>query len=173
MLQHLWIIQIILLLCILALILFLCIITDLPVVLGISFSKKETIDKYIEKNILFKKENEKSVCTFKLIASSTFGKISEVYIVMCICKYKRCGKKYEIIEEYYKNGIVKMVRQFGVYRIVDLKMSDRCMFGFFPSYIINTDEYKESVSDKYKKFLKESNYIKANKRLRIKKVFKI
>ena len=173
MLQNLWITEILLLVFFLVLILLLCILTDLPIVLGLSFSKKETIQAYIEKNILFKNDKEKSVCTFKLIGTNTFNNMNEVYIVMCICKYKKVDKKYVLVDECYKNGSVTMVRTFGIYRVLKLNMVEQDMPGFFPSYIANTDEYKESVRNKEKRFLKEANYIKANKRLRIKKVFKV
>ena len=167
MLHYVQELQTIVILVALMIILFLCVLTDLQSVLGINFSKKEIIEKYIKKNIIQKKENEKSICTFKLISTKNYSTFEEVYILMCICVYTKKDKKYIIKDEFYKNGVVKISRKFGVYKVLSLDMIEDT------NDFLNNDEFRECMGIKEKNFLKESNYIKANKKLRIKKVFKI
>ena len=152
---------------VLIIVLFLCVLTDLPSVLGINFSKKEIIEKYIKNNIIQKKENEKSICTFKLISTKNYSTFEEVYILMCICSYIKKDKKYIIKDELYKIGAVKISRKLGIYKVLNLDIIEN------DNEFLNSDEIRECIGIKEKNFLKESNYIKANKKLRINKVFKI
>ena len=173
MLQNIWIIQVLVMIFVLLFIFIICILTDLPAVLGLSFSKKETIEKYIEKNIVFKSKIERSICTFRIIGSKSFNKIEEVYIFMCICKYKKKEKKLITIDEYYMQGIVTITRKFGIYNVVDIKTTNDYKENYFPEEITSTDDYKECVNDKEKRFLKEANLKKAKRKFKLKKAFKV
>ncbi|MGG7175960.1 hypothetical protein ACQPU1_00100 [Clostridium paraputrificum] len=173
MLQNIWILQVLVMISVLFFIFIICILTDLPTVLGLSFSKKETIEKYIEKKIVFKSKVERNICTFRIIGSKSFDRIEEVYIFMCICKYKKQDKKLITIDEDYRHGIVTITRKFGIYNVIDVKTTGKNQENNYPEEITSTDEYKEIINIKNKRFLKEANLKKAKRKFKLKKAFKV
>lgn len=173
MLQSLWGLQAIIIICLIILIAIICLLTDLPTMLGLTFSKKETIEKYIEKNLITKQKHEKTICTFRMIGSKKRDNIEEVYIYMCICKYIKENKKLKMIMETYKKGIVTINRQLGIYRVIGIQIDTDNANRFFPEEILKTDDYNECISSKERRFLKEANVKKAKKKFKLKKAFKV
>lgn len=173
MLKHLWIVQLFGLLIILILLLVIGFLSDLPSVLGLSFTKRETIEKYIEDTFVSKKKKEKTICTFRMIGSRYFHKIEKVYIFICICKYRKVKRDVELLNVEYRKGIVTLSRKFGVYKVIEVETKEEDIKGYFPEEIMSTGDYQESTNDKEKRLLKEANMRKARKKFKIKKVYKV
>lgn len=173
MLQQIWIIQILVIISILIILFLICILTDLPFVLRLSFTKKETIGKYIEKKVVSSGKYEKTICTFRMIGSRYLGKIEKVFIFMCVCTYKKEKKKLVESNIQYIKGIVTLSRKFGVYKVLDIETSCDDFEEYFPKEIINSEDYIESTNNKEKRFLKEANLKKAKKKFKVKKAYKV
>ena len=173
MLKHVWAFEVLIILVILLILLAIGLISDLPSVLGLSFTKRETIEKYIEDTFVSKSKKEKTICTFKIIGSLSLDKIEKVYIFICICKYKKDKKDVELVDVEYRKGTVSLSRNFGVYKVIEVDTKEENIEGYFPEEITNSFDYKESVNSREKRLLKETNKKKANKRFKIKKVYKV
>lgn len=173
MLYNLWIFQLIIILLILFIIFVMCFVSDLPAVLGLSFTKRETIEKYIEDNFVSKKKKEKTICTFKMIGSLYLGNVEKVYIFICICKYKKNKKDIELVDVEYRKGTVSLSRKFGVYKVIEVETKEEYTEEYFPEEIMSSGDYEESTNDKEKRLLKEANKKKANKKFKMKKVYKV
>ena len=173
MLQHLWIGQAIIILVILLVLLGIGFISDLPSVLGLSFTKKETIEKYIEDNFVSKKKKEKTICTFRMIGSRYLNDLENVYIFICICRYRKEKKDLSLLDVEYRKGIVTLSRKFGIYKVIDVETKEENISGYFPEEIMSNSDYQESTNDREKRLLKEANQKKANKKFKMKKVYRV
>ena len=173
MLQHLWIGQAIIILVILIVLLGIGFISDLPSVLALSFTKRETIEKYIEDTFVSKKKKEKTICTFRMIGSRYLNDLENVYIFICICRYRKEKKDLSLLDVEYRKGIVTLSRKFGIYKVIDVDTKEENISGYFPEEIMSSGDYEESTNDREKRLLKEANQKKANKKFKIKKVYKV
>lgn len=172
MLTYIWMIQTVVMILILTILLLICFITDLPRVLGLSFSRKETISKYLKKYIRKDLKLKKTICNFKMIGSKTKKNIEEVYIYMYIAKYNFKSRKLVPVYEAYSKAKVTITRKFGIYKVVELIMeSERStdeVGEFYPAFITGSKDYHEYINSKVDRFLKEANFKKAKKRLILK-----
>ncbi|MFR5642649.1 MAG: hypothetical protein ACLTK7_05750 [Clostridium paraputrificum] len=173
MLQHLWIGQAIIILVILLVLLGIGFISDLPSVLGLSFTKREIIEKYIEDTFVSKKKKEKTICTFRMIGSRYLNDLENVYIFICICRYRKEKKDLSLLDVEYRKGIVTLSRKFGIYKVINVETKEENISGYFPEEIMSSDDYEESTNDREKRLLKEANQKKANKKFKMKKVYKV
>lgn len=173
MLQQLWIGQIFIMISILVFLLIIGVLTDLPSVLGLSFTKKETIEKYIESNFINKVKKEKIICTFRMIGSIYLGRVEKVYIFICICNYKKEKKDIKLLDIEYRKGTVTLKRVFGVYKVISVETDKEEKGEYFPKEVLNSGDYIESTNEKEKRLLKEANYKKAKRKFKMKKVYKV
>lgn len=173
MLTYIWLVQIAVIIFIISVLLILCFITDLPRVLGLSFSRRETISKYIKKYMKKDMNMKKIVCNFKMIASKTNKNIQDVYIYMYVAKYIIRKKKLITDFELYSKAKVTLTRKFGIYNVVNFitEIENPLLNGedFFPEFIVNSNDYHEYINPKVNRFLKEANIKKAKKRFILKR----
>lgn len=179
MLTYLWFIQLWLIISILLILLGICFITDLPRLLGFSFSRRETIAKYIKKYMKKDKKLKKIVCNFKMIGSRNAKKNEEVYIYMYVAKYSFKKRKITTSYEAYSKARILLSRKFGIYKVIDFEMeldtqenSTTSNKEFFPEFITTAKDYFECINPKVDRFLKEANIKKAKKRFRLKSIKK-
>lgn len=172
MLQYIWLIEIAVITCALLIVFLLCFITDLPTVLGLSFSKKETIAKYIDKKLLKKDKGERTICTFRMIGTNKVENKEEVFIYMCLCRYRKNYRTLTTLSEDYKKGVVVLSRELGIYKVVSIDIKDD-FDEYFLENIVSKDDYMECVNSKGRSFLKEANIKKAKKKFKLKKAFKV
>ncbi|MDU3324521.1 MAG: hypothetical protein E7E70_28090, partial [Escherichia coli] len=144
-----------------------------PSVLGLSFTKRETIEKYIEDTFVSKKKKEKTICTFRMIGSRYLNDLENVYIFICICRYRKEKKDLSLLDVEYRKGIVTLSRKFGIYKVINVETKEENISGYFPEEIMSSDDYEESTNDREKRLLKEANQKKANKKFKMKKVYKV
>lgn len=170
MIRYLWVFQFFIILFILLVLLIICFITDLPRVLGFSFSKKETISKYIKKYMRKDRKLKRVLCNFKMIGSKSYKNMDEVYIYMYIAQYSFKKNKLTLLYEEYSKAKVILTRSFGIYKVISFQMEDpknKTGKDFYPDFITSSPNYDEYINPKVNRFLKEANLKKANKKLRL------
>lgn len=78
-----------------------------------------------------------------------------------------------MLDVEYRKGIVTLSRKFGIYKVIDVDTKEENISGYFPEEIMSSGDYEESTNDREKRLLKEANQKKANKKFKIKKVYKV
>ena len=108
-----------------------------------------------------------------MIGSRYLNDLENVYIFICICRYRKEKKDLSLLDVEYRKGIVTLSRKFGIYKVIDVDTKEENISGYFPEEIMSSGDYEESTNDREKRLLKEANQKKANKKFKIKKVYKV
>lgn len=82
-------------------------------------------------------------------------------------------KDLSLLDVEYRKGIVTLSRKFGIYKVINVETKEENISRYFPEEIMSSDDYEESTNDREKRLLKEANQKKANKKFKMKKVYKV